>query len=40
LAVSSPLLLSSAYAPLKLPLARLGAQYLASFAQDLDYEDA
>jgi hypothetical protein len=28
------------YAPPKLPLARLGAQNLASFAQDLGYEDA
>jgi hypothetical protein len=28
------------YAPPKLPPARLGAQNLASFAQDLNYEDA
>jgi hypothetical protein len=39
-AVSPPLLLSSAYAPSKLPLARLGTQNLASSAQALDYEDA
>jgi hypothetical protein len=35
----SPPLLSSACAPPKLSLARPGWQNLASFAQDLDYED-
>jgi hypothetical protein len=40
LAVSMPLLLSSAFASSILPLAGLGAQNLASFAQDLDCEDA
>jgi hypothetical protein len=39
LAFSPPLLLSSACAPPKMPLQDSTKQNLASFAQDLDYED-